>query len=160
MFYQKASCLIREYDGEVLRIEPWGKNALRVRAGFPPFTQSEDYALLPPAEQTPQIRIEADHATIRNGDILAHITADGRLEFRNGSGKLLLKEYVRTRDDTTQFCSALGIPGRQYKPIIGGDHSLTVRFESDPKEKLSGLDYFTMKNLDEQTDDAGSGENE
>jgi hypothetical protein len=28
------------------------------------------------------------------------------------------------------------------------------------KEKLSGLDYFTMKNLDEQTDDAGSGENE
>ncbi len=28
------------------------------------------------------------------------------------------------------------------------------------KEKLSGLDYFTMKNMDEQTDDAGSGENE
>lgn len=148
MFYQKASCLIREYDGEVLRIEPWGKNALRVRAGFPPFTQSEDYALLPPAEQTPQIRIEADHATIRNGDILAHITADGRLEFRNGSGKLLLKEYVRTRDDTTQFCSALGIPGRQYKPIIGGDHSLTVRFESDPKEELSGMGQYQQAFMD------------
>ena len=148
MFYQKASCLIREYDGEVLRIEPWGKNALRIRAGFPPFTQSEDYALLPPAEQTPQIRIETDHATIRNGDILAHITADGRLEFRNGSGKLLLKEYVRTRDDTTQFCSALGIPGRQYKPIIGGDHSLTVRFESDPKEKLSGMGQYQQAFMD------------
>lgn len=148
MFYCRDHCLIREYDGELLRVEPWGTNSLRVRAGYPPYADSEDYALLPPNVREAQIEFSETEATITNGNITAHITADGRLTFRNRQCKVLLKEYVRTRDDTTQFCSALGIPGRHFEPHFGGDYALTVRFESDPSEKLCGMGQYQQAFMD------------
>lgn len=52
--------------------------------------------------------------------------------------ELLLKEYHRDYDEPKcRESRCLKIRGREYKPIVGGDYSLTVRFEScyDQKRK-------------------------
>ena len=40
------------------------------------------------------------------------------------------------------FNSALTIYPREFKPIIGGDYSLTARFESRPEEKIFGMGQY------------------
>jgi len=50
MVRKEGNRLIREFDGEKLWIESWGKNALRVRAtGLAAIDESRDWALLPAA---------------------------------------------------------------------------------------------------------------
>ena len=55
MVYTVQNKIIREYDGEKMQIEAFGKNSLRVRitrlCSFP----DEDWALLPQEEQPVQI---------------------------------------------------------------------------------------------------------
>ena len=49
--------LIRQMAGELLVLEPWGENSLRVRATFNAELPTDDWALLPPQE-TPAVQIE------------------------------------------------------------------------------------------------------
>ena len=142
MFIQDKNSLLWEYDGEKTVIEPWGENALRVRAGYSDFLSDEDQALLAVQSPCPEISIEETCARIRNGKITAQLEKDGRMTFTDGDGNILLQEYVRTRTDPTKFCSALNITGREFRPIPGGDYALTVRFESDPDEKLAGMGQY------------------
>ena len=48
MLEQKNGRLVRRYDGEILSVEPWGENALRVRVTMEAELPPEDWALLPP----------------------------------------------------------------------------------------------------------------
>ena len=34
---------------------------------------------------------------------------------------------------------ALDLEAREFKPILGGDYELTMRFESNPGERLYGM---------------------
>jgi alpha-D-xyloside xylohydrolase len=126
--------LIRRYDAEELWVEPWGANSLRVRATELAVMQKEDWALLPQEASNVQISVVGQTASIQNGNIRAEISAGGRLTFLNRAGKVLLQEYVRNLKDIQEYKSALNIEGREFKPILGGDYSLAVRFESDPEE--------------------------
>ena len=44
--HQEGNALIYENDGELLRIEPWGKNSLRVRSVMQGPICDTDYALI------------------------------------------------------------------------------------------------------------------
>jgi alpha-D-xyloside xylohydrolase len=143
--------LIREYDSEKLWIEPWGENSLRVRATHQAHMLPDSWALLSPDGQSAEIQINADSASITNGNIRAIITAAGKLVFYNQKNEVLLEEFVRNRNDLKQFCSALMIDSREFKPIPGGDYKLKLSFESDPEEKIFGMGqyqhpYLNMKN--------------
>jgi alpha-D-xyloside xylohydrolase len=169
MLRQEKKRLIREYDSETLWIEAWGENSLRVRAtrmGSMP-ERDEEWALLPPEEPSVKIAITAGAAVISNGKITAHVTDMGKIVFLNQKGEVLLEEFYRNRKRTLAemdsanndrmdkprdylqtFVSALNIDAREFNPILGGDYQLTLRFESNPAEKLFGMGQYQQPFLD------------
>lgn len=134
MFRSEKGRLIREYDHERVWIEPWGENAVRVRASYHDI-QNDEWALLPAPSTNAQVTIEEDRATIVNGKIKAEITKQGQISFYNRDGKLLLNEMK----DTYQ----LKYGGRELKPYPGSsDYAVKLRLESDPSEKLFGMGQY------------------
>jgi alpha-D-xyloside xylohydrolase len=150
MLLNKNGRLVYAYDAEQLWIEPWGRNALRVRATKTSSMPTESWALLEPTTTNPEIEINEDSATMVNGKIKAFVSKNGKLSIWNTSGKLLLEEYMRNRRDTLDpKCSALDVEAREFRPIVGGDYHLTARFESlDPKEKMFGMGQYQQPYLD------------
>lgn len=148
LFRITGNRLIRQYDSEILWVEPWGDNSLRVRATHMACMQVEDWALLPQEAGNAKIVIDEEKAFIENGKIRAEITTAGKITFYNQTGDVLLQEYVRNRNDIRGFCSALHIDAREFKPILGGDYQLTMRFESDPNEKIFGMGQYQQPHLD------------
>ncbi|KAF9730901.1 glycosyl hydrolase family 31 protein [Paraphaeosphaeria minitans] len=142
--------LVFKYDAEQIWIEPWGSNALRVRATKMASISNEDWALLKTERLNPTIEIGESSGMISNGNIKATITKRGKLTISNENGKTLLEEYTRHRHDVIDpKCSALEVEAREFKPIIGGNYHLTARFESlDPKEKIFGMGQYQQPFLD------------
>ena len=140
--------LVRRFDDETLFIEPWGENSLRVRATKEPAMAAEDWALLTPKPCQANIQIGQSQAVIQNGKIQARLSAGGKLTLLNAEGKLLLQEYVRNRMDVhDDCCSALEVEAREFCPILGGEYTLRLRFESDPEERLYGMGQYQMPHL-------------
>ena len=157
MFDREKSSLVREYAGEKLIIEPWGKDSLRVRSTMRPAFEDEDWALLPRERaEEPEISIRGDgSASITHGRITARVDPRGQIAFLNQKGEILLEEFMRVRlgnmekgdgqidqEAVTYFNSALSIYPREFKPILGGDYGLAVRFESRPEERLFGMGQY------------------
>lgn len=141
-FERQGDRLIRRYDGETLWIEPWGAHAFRVRASFMAEMPQMDWALLPPAHTKVDIHIQDGVATIVNGKIRAEISSGGCLSFYRDDGTKILEEYWRTRDPGFSEQSSLEIRGRDFKPILGGDYTLTMRFEANNGEKIFGMGQY------------------
>jgi alpha-D-xyloside xylohydrolase len=151
MFKQDGCALVRRFDKELLRIEAWGDNGLRVRA-----TQggailaNDEYALLPASGARAEIKIAKERASIRNGALRCEVFPSGKLRFYSGE-RLLLEEYDRNRfrADDEGFNSALEVDPRAFEPRLGTDnYKLTVTFESDPKEKLFGMGQYQQPYLE------------
>jgi alpha-D-xyloside xylohydrolase len=151
MFYKEDDRLRFHYDAEELYIEPWGGDALRVRATKQHTMPLEDWALQKPtAPSKVDILITEDGASIINGKIKATISSRGKIVIFNHKGKLLLEEYARHRLDLRDpKCSSLSVEAREFKPIPGGDYHLTMRFESiDKNEKIYGMGQYQQPYLD------------
>ena len=138
MFEQKGNALIARYNGEIVQVEPWGENSLRVRAVKMGSILDTDYALLPPAPSTPVIHVEENGATIQNGKLRAVLTQNEgglcEIAYENQHGKELFREL--------NWHGALNLYARRFKPILGGDYELTASFLSDPDEKLYGMGQY------------------
>ena len=84
-FLQQNNSLIWTLHHETVRIEPWGRDSLRVRATVSAGIRDDLLSvLLPPAETDAQITIGAEEATIRNGALTASISPEGVIRFSNG----------------------------------------------------------------------------
>ena len=154
--------LIRRCDKELLVIEPWGENSLRVRAtqrsGF--LEREELSALLPRTREQEQadaarvcIAEENGRTVVENGKIRCEVTPEGRLLFYKKDGALLLEEYQRIRSHAggaaKNFNSALEIEPRTFQPYEGMDnYKITVRFEAQEGEKLFGMGQYQQPFLD------------
>ena len=149
-FEKRGNTLCYRYESERIVIEPWGSNSLRVRASKLAEMPQENWALLvPQAECEPVIEIYPDGALIWNGKICAKINLIGKITFCNSKGDVLLEEYVRNRKDMYgDTCSSLELEAREFKPILGGDYRLTMRFISAPKEKIYGMGQYQQPFLD------------
>ena len=149
-FEEKDHSLYYRYDAERVIIEPWGDNSFRVRASKMPQMPEELWALDgKPENRSSEITIKEYSAEIVNGKIKAVINNIGKISFYNQKGELLLEEYVRNREDMfAETCSSLEVEAREFKPIIGGDYELTMRFESNPNEKIYGMGQYQQKFLD------------
>ena len=153
MLQQEENRLVFGYDSEKLWVEPWGPNALRIRAtksaNMP--TSPQGLQPTPPSTPAPQISVPKDGAaSITNGKIKATITPHGKLTILDAAGTVMLEEYARNRRDlTAEKCSALEVVAREFKPATGGDYHLTARFESqDPHEKIFGMGQYQQPFLD------------
>ncbi|MDO5135500.1 MAG: glycoside hydrolase family 31 protein [Eubacteriales bacterium] len=149
-FEQKGDALCYRYEAERLIIEPWGANSLRVRSTKLAEMPGEDWALLTPKDPgKPQITVREDGGEITNGRLRAEINLIGKLTFYNQKGEVLLEEYLRNRKDMFgSTCSSLEVEAREFKPIIGGDYRLSMRFVSNPREKIYGMGQYQQPYLD------------
>lgn len=155
--------LVARRQGETLRIEPWGRDALRVRATMQPEIEARDWALTEaPGPARAEITIgEEAHwvgdgtydtrpcASIVNGRIRADVNFAGVVSFYR-DGRLILREYYRCYDGTLSRGSrCLRIVAREWKPLCGaGEYALTLRFEANEGEKLYGMGQYQQPYLD------------
>ena len=147
--HQEGNALIYENDGELLRIEPWGKNSLRVRSVMQGPICDTDYALIELNEDdkaiVPSISVSEYEASITNGKITARIEVSSWnhkcvISYYNQNKKLLLKE--------TGDGGALNKDSRRFHGIIGGAYNLHVSFASAQNEKLFGMGQYQQDDLD------------
>ena len=150
---KEGSGLLMNHQGERLLIEPWGKNALRVRGTrYPEFTE-QNWALEEEvAEEGKKAEIEICEekhtASITNGRLTITVNPNGVLQFYK-DGKKFLQEYHRCYDGSVSNESiCLKLIGRDYQPIIGGHYALTVRFESNDREQFFGMGQYQQPYLD------------
>lgn len=157
MLFADNGKIIFKFDAETLIVEAWGRDSLRVRATKLPEMPENEWALLAPKKAVAATAKMFDgYATIENGKIKATVMLTGQITFQNQNGKVLLEEFVRNRKlydfapgiVPSGFASALDIEAREFKPILGGDYALTVRFESNPEEKIYGMGQYQQPNLD------------
>ena len=144
---QNGTSIELHSDGEILRVEPWGENSLRVRSTVLGELQDTNYALLPreqadvekEAKQV-EISVEEHSAKLKNGKITAVIKLADTWRmtydvlFYNQKGELLLREAGSG--------GALNRKSRHFKPILGGDYHLTVSFAANQNEKLYGMGQY------------------
>lgn len=156
MIKQEHGRLIYHYDAEELWIEPWGKNAVRVRATKNAQMPLDDWALLPKSENDLEegekeirIRITEAGGELINGKLKVFLTQGGKITIQNQNGKVLLEEYWRNRRDVTDSkCSAIEVEAREFRPNVGGDYHLTMRLESqDKNEKIYGMGQYQQPYL-------------
>lgn len=142
--------LVFHYDAEEVWIEPWGLNALRIRATKEHRMPEENWALYTKGAADSTIRYTEQGAEIVNGKIRAEITNLGKIIIYHSDGRLLLEEYCRNRRDILdKKCSAIEVEAREFKPISGGDYHLAMRFESvDKNEKIYGMGQYQQPYLD------------
>ena len=147
MFFIKDNALLRRNDKELLCIEPWGKNSLRVRATQRyEFLPDDHSALEAPENIEADITIEDKTAVITNGNITCRVSSGGVLLFTDRNGKVLFEEYDRTRDmyeGSKKFASALEIDPRTFQPKEGCDgYKLIYRIEAYDDERLYGMGQY------------------
>ena len=156
MIKQENGRLIYHYDAEELWIEPWGKNAVRVRATKNAQMPLDDWALLPKSENDLEegenevrIRVTEAGGELINGKLKVFLTQGGKITIQNQNGKVLLEEYWRNRRDVTDSkCSAIEVEAREFRPNVGGDYHLTMRLESqDKNEKIYGMGQYQQPYL-------------
>jgi alpha-D-xyloside xylohydrolase len=140
-------------DGQTLRIQAWGPNSFRVRASGSGDLLDTDYALLPSRPSTVAVTVDGDTARVTNGALTAVLRANAgyresveyftvgcSVEFLDGHGATLLRELDRN--------GSLDLEARAFRPILGGDYTLTASFEARPDEKLYGMGLYQQDILD------------
>jgi alpha-D-xyloside xylohydrolase len=119
---------------ETLLAEPWGPDAIRVRATMGPVLDGLPGGLgEPPGVADAQVKISNGSAWLVNGAITAEVSdgEQGMIRFTDtGSGRELLAE------EPIHFWW----PGpRLYTPTGNGYHRLEQRFRAYPRERVYGL---------------------
>ena len=162
-FQTKNGVLIAQANGETLRIEPWGKDSLRVRATMLPGFSGKDWALteVPEKTEAKAEQFAVDHleidgsmgkrtsASITNGKIRAVVNFAGVITFYKEEQEIL-REYHRCYDGTiSKESRCLKTVNREWKGVIGGsEYSLNLKFESNDEEKIFGMGQYQQKYMD------------
>lgn len=144
--------------GETLRIEPWGRDAVRVRATpGGPLLEDLPGALLEPAagHDAVVITVKGETATLTNGAITVRL--DGNAadasdpQLHPAAGRLT---FLRTSDGGELLAEEphhFWWPGpRLYTATGNGHHRLEQRFRAYPGERLYGLGQHTHNLFDQK----------
>ncbi|ONK10852.1 TIM-barrel domain-containing protein [Streptomyces sp. MP131-18] len=143
----RSSAGALEWSGrqETLRLEPWGPDGIRVRAGVGgPLLDGLPGALADAPEETGPavVKIGDRLATLTCGSITAEVSVEGEVRFlRTADGTELLAE------ERAHFWW----PGpRLYTATGNGYHRLEQRFAAYPGERLYGLGQHQHGMLDQK----------
>ena len=141
--------IIWETAGELVYIEPYGRDAIRFRSSKSlRIDEALNWTLEEPASPEGVI-IEADDekACMTNGKIQVTSTGDGTVTYRNTrTGKVLLEEYwIDGRVHTAPLRRA-----REYRVTSGNQFKISLYFKAEPGEHFYGMgqdanDCFDLK---------------
>ena len=141
MILTRDNLLIYRYRNETVHVEPWGANAVRVRATKNPAFPENDWALASRPSAQAEITVSPEGTGLTNGKIRLSLSNNGKITVYNQKDERILEE------DTRKFC-ALKIEAREFRPIPGGDYHLTARFQSlDPNERIYGMGQYQQPYL-------------
>lgn len=165
MLKDGGDCLLYQYDNETVKIEPWGKNAFRVRVTHNAKINENDWALTIPQTGEAQIRIieeiakdggktknysdrSGDHsyAVITNGKLSAQITAYGVMKFVTADGRVILEEDWQRREDEPSL--SLKKSAREFRSNQGEYFHVTMRFKAKNREKIFGMGQYQQHYMD------------
>jgi len=142
-FIEQNNSLCYSLENEIIKIEPWGRNGIRVRS-TPSNEIKQDWisALINPGDHQSSTNIDLAEPSLQNGTIKVRITSKGELSFINiVSGKELIKEKP---------IHALSIPARAYKGLKGDLFHIECCFESYDDEHIYGLGQHQHGRLDQK----------
>ena len=144
-FAFEEAVLIAQAGYEKIRIEAWGRDALRVRATLNAnFSGAEKGLGEPPAQQAECGLFECG-AYIRNGKLRCEVHHNGYLTFFEGE-RVLLKEYYRDFSWANEHSPSMKLRAREYRSH-GTDYEITLRFEAQ-EEKLFGMGQYQQPIFD------------
>ena len=136
-----------EGEGDLMVLEPYGKNALRFRSTKSLHIDYDlNWTLLPPGEDEATVEVRDDKAILRNGRIYAEVFGDGSVDYYNDKGESLLKEYwIDSREITVPLRKA-----REYSGISSESFEIDLYFKANPNEHFHGMgqdpnDCFDLK---------------
>ncbi len=118
--------------GEILKVEPWGPDGVRVRA-----TNLPDFPKIPGAliEALPisdtKVTLTDNKGTLTNGKIRAEIWSDGTLHFFNSVTSAVILEEPEPIFNKP--------PARWYRPHTSNLSKIDVHFRSNTSEHVFGL---------------------
>jgi len=136
-----------EGEGEVLWLEPYGRDALRFRASKSlRIREDRDWTLLPPGADEAVIEVGPKKAVISNGRIRAEVSGDGSVDYFDGTGRALLREsWIDEREITVALRRA-----REYRTLAGDTFAIDLYFKAEDGEYFHGMgqdpnDCFDLK---------------
>ena len=141
--------LIWETAGEIVYIEPYGKDAIRFRSSKSLHIDEDlNWTLLEPEKALDcKIEIDDEKGTLTNGKIRVTITGDGSVTYYNTeTEKILLNEYwIDGRVHTAPLRRA-----REYRVTSGNQFKMSIYFKADIEEHFYGMgqdanDCFDLK---------------
>ena len=123
-------------DGESrLSVEPWGTDAVRVRATPNPDWIDLPHALLDPNPVASRLEEAEGVLTLTNGRLTVQCDAKGRLHFLRTDGATLTEEQPR---------------GRRFAAVGDGRYAISTRFKAYDGERLYGLGQHQHGRLDQK----------
>ncbi|MBO7387202.1 MAG: glycoside hydrolase family 31 protein [Lachnospiraceae bacterium] len=161
-FITGNNALTFKRQGEIVRLESWGKDSLRLRAtplkGFTGRCNALTEAVPDCKAQVKVFDVEytngdgtkemRKHAKIVNGRISAEVNFAGVISVYKDDS-LILREYFRSYDGTiSRESRCLKIVGREWKGVQGSDNfKLKVRFESNKNESFFGMGQYQQQEM-------------
>ena len=143
-FREDDGKLLWQKNHELLQIEPWENDSLRVRSTLSPRIEERRWALLNPDKITPHIEINDDGAVIRNGKIKAKISPTGAITFLNSADDSILLEEIYIRH------GGHSCPARHYRQLGSDLFHLEASFTAYTDERLYGLGQHQHGFLDQK----------
>lgn len=143
--YIQEEKLIYKAGTELLCVEAWGADGLRVRVTRNSGFCKENWALQEDVsrDNRPDVKLSGGTASIQNGKIRCRVNEEGWLCFENTRGEILLSEYWRNRWNIRRYAVPLNVSARELSPILGQDaYHLTARFEAREEEKIYGMGQY------------------
>jgi alpha-D-xyloside xylohydrolase len=142
-FEVKGQEIFWHCDGEMLHLQPWGADGIRVQATpLVEFPAIPNALLDAPLGTASQIDLTERGANLTNGKIRVEISKEGQLRFFNTqSGKMLLGEPAPYFNKP---------PARWWRFEHGDLARLVVRFEPNPGERFYGLGQHQHGKLDQK----------
>lgn len=118
--------IIFQRKDEVMVIEPWGNNCIRVRSTRNSRVSDEKWTVLDPTEDNAIVEGDESRATIKNGCISVSIWRGGGVTFYKNDKGILRSKY----EGDYQTC---------YQHIEGDHYRIKVIFEPNEGEHFYGL---------------------
>ena len=133
LFESKNNVLFWKHNHELLAIQPWGPDSVRVRSTLLADFPSMPGALLdePPEGGSAEINIGEESAILLNGKLRVELSEQGRLRFINDSTGVVLLE-----EPAPMFWS---YPARNFEGSGGDLYHLEASFSARADESFYGL---------------------
>jgi len=144
LFSKDGNRLVGTTGGEVIWIEPYGKDCLRFRSSARGKIEPLNWTLLPPPPAEAEIQITGKGASIRNGKLRAEIDSSGSVRYLREDGEVLLEEFwIDGRVKNADLLKA-----RIYKARSSELFRTSLYFKAHPEEHFYGMGQYANDCLD------------